>query len=392
MKKKISNFQSHINLMTLQKYRNDSKKKLIRSSKKNRQKKPFRKLINKKLKKVKSLEKKKNSSITSKNSINLYSKYQSFEFSKKGVLFNSLLFKKQGIEKFELKKKKLPLNFNPKKIKSHKRIYSLDDNFDFQAKSIYKKISKPIGSKIEEQINNVAKLKIKKNKKKQYIKKSLVLKNKPRKNKTFFGISNKNKILLKYCMKSNKNSLIDKSRNSNKKTLDSNILCNSKLSNEIEIFQIKKKKKMKKIKNNLTNNLIKTKKKKTLYKKKIEKNKKTSNYNYKSYFITPLRKSLQIMLSEFKKGKKLKLDYLEELRLEHFKSTHKKFRLINNLSVENFSKISVKKLDIFKFQHKILKAKYLFLDMDETLIYCSTKCSNREAIPIKTSLTPQTVF
>ena len=225
-----------------------------------------------------------------------------------------------------------------------------------------------------------------KKKNKNIKKKSLILKNNFKKNKKKICI-NKNKILLKYGLKSKKNSLIEKSRNSNKKTLDSNIISNSKLSNEIDHL----KKSLKKTRNILKNNLIKTKKSKKINKKKKEKVEKNSNYDFKSYFINPLRKSLQIMLSEFKKGKKLKLNYIEELRIEHFKSTYKKFKIINNLSVENYVKFSINKIDIFKFQHKILKAKYLFLDMDETLIYCSTKCSNKEAIPIKTCLTPQTV-
>jgi hypothetical protein len=192
---------------------------------------------------------------------------------------------------------------------------------------------------------------------------------------------------LKYLVRSNKNSLIEKSQNSNKRTLDSNIICNSHISNEIDI----NKKKKKTMNNLITNSLVKTKKKKIVL-QKMKKSISQNNKNLKFYFVKPLQNCLESFFSESKKGKKVKLDYLEELRLEHFKNTFKKFKLFENLLKENPFNLKLEEIDIFEYQHKILKTKYLFLDMDETLIYCSTKCSNREAIPIKTSLTPQTVF
>ena len=49
--------------------------------------------------------------------------------------------------------------------------------------------------------------------------------------------------------------------------------------------------------------------------------------------------------------------------------------------------IKTPKIDIKNINHKIDHKKYLFLDLDETLIYSSIKWGNMKAHPITTSIT-----
>lgn len=69
------------------------------------------------------------------------------------------------------------------------------------------------------------------------------------------------------------------------------------------------------------------------------------------------------------------------MKLSHFKTMYKKFQSIRDINHSEFTFDDHKKID-FSSLYKPIK-KTLVLDLDETLIYCSMKCSNREAIAIK---------
>ena len=220
MKKKItSNFSSSMNLRLTIKNKKSLNDPL--SSKKDRKNKKRIKLKKSCIKKVKSVDKRKKAS----NSINLYSKYESFDFTKKGLLNNSLISRKspeiKKLNKIEHKNQSLTLK------NSHKRLYSLDEFSNLNEKSIYKhKI--PLKNKIliyKKNGNNEKKNKLKNNLINSLINSELNKSlNKP---KGIMRFMSKNKILFKYMAKSKKNSLIEKSRNSNRITLESNPNSNS---------------------------------------------------------------------------------------------------------------------------------------------------------------------
>ena len=80
--------------------------------------------------------------------------------------------------------------------------------------------------------------------------------------------------------------------------------------------------------------------------------------------------------------------YTNELFFDHFKSTYLDFSVLNKTNMKRMLKKAKPLTDLsFISENK----KYLFLDLDETLVYCSFKKGNNEAIPFQLSNSNQTV-
>ncbi len=84
------------------------------------------------------------------------------------------------------------------------------------------------------------------------------------------------------------------------------------------------------------------------------------------------------------------MSYFDELRLKNFKDNFKKFNVINLLRVEDQPHQNISKVNLIDFDLDP-KKKTAIMDLDETLIYCSIKCSSVDAVKIVTPLSDQIV-
>lgn len=74
-------------------------------------------------------------------------------------------------------------------------------------------------------------------------------------------------------------------------------------------------------------------------------------------------------------------NYSEERRMTHFKQMYKKFQALKKFGPQKVSFEQLKPVELGALVEKS-NGRTLILDLDETLIYCSAKCSNLDAIPI----------
>ena len=104
--------------------------------------------------------------------------------------------------------------------------------------------------------------------------------------------------------------------------------------------------------------------------------------------LTYYKKSLLSTLNNKLVLGKKKDTYLNELFFDHFKSTYLDFAILNKTDVKRMLKKARPFADPFQSTNS---KGYLFLDLDETLVHCSFKKGNNEAIPFKISNSNQTV-
>ena len=131
----------------------------------------------------------------------------------------------------------------------------------------------------------------------------------------------------------------------------------------------------------------KLKKKKLVKEKNKSKDEEKDYFEFNDYFFNPM---LDLWVKFFQLGSNTTgFNYLDNMKLDHFKTMYKKFQYLKDFDLKSVTFQNLKQIDLQGF---CSNNKTLILDLDETLVYCTLKCYNRDATPIPGPIEGQIIF